>query len=262
MKYNLHTHSFYCGHGEGTIQEYVNEAKRLGFGLLGFSEHCPYPDELLHETRMFSYEMPSYERDIREAAKTVSFPVLVGYECDFWPGRNDYLESLKTHTDYLCCGVHFLPGPHGEEINAFQPIIREKQSLLIYTKAIIEAIQSGYFLFCAHPDVYLYLREEFGPDEKAAAKDIISAAIDAHLPIEVNANGIFKAKKEGRKEYAYPRREFWELASEMGALCIKNSDAHTVPNLSSCQKELDQFTEELKLKMVEPVVKDGKILFQ
>ncbi len=48
---NLHTHSFYCGHGHGHIAEYVQAAASTSLKALGFSEHCPFPDDRYRSTR-------------------------------------------------------------------------------------------------------------------------------------------------------------------------------------------------------------------
>lgn len=261
MKYNLHTHSFYCRHGEGTIQEYVDEAERIGLQILGFSEHCPYPDRILESnfSRMYYPMMPFYERDVRLAAEKSSIKILLGYECDIWPGRDSYISSLKERTDYLICGVHFLPSYDGSIMSSFTDAMVDSRNLKIYTDAYIHAISSGMFLFCAHPDVYMYCREKWDNEAKVAAKAIISAAVECNIPLEINANGILKALREGKSEYGYPHREFWSLASEMGASCVLSSDAHKIENLSANESRLKAFANSFDLKFMEPVIENGTV---
>ena len=55
-KVNLHTHSFYCKHGSGTIADYVEQARKDGLKLLGFSEHCPLPDREYQKGNRMDYE--------------------------------------------------------------------------------------------------------------------------------------------------------------------------------------------------------------
>ena len=43
MKANYHTHSKYCGHASGEVEEYVKVAIERGIETLGFSCHVPYP---------------------------------------------------------------------------------------------------------------------------------------------------------------------------------------------------------------------------
>ena len=63
---NLHTHSRYCGHGAGELSEYVDAAKRVGLTALGFSEHCPVPDNRWGASRMKYHQQNSYMHDCRE----------------------------------------------------------------------------------------------------------------------------------------------------------------------------------------------------
>lgn len=44
QKFNLHTHTFRCGHASGTDDQMVLSAIETGFELLGFSDHMPYPE--------------------------------------------------------------------------------------------------------------------------------------------------------------------------------------------------------------------------
>lgn len=40
---DLHVHTHYCGHAEGTMEESVLAAIRLGLAEVGFTGHFPYP---------------------------------------------------------------------------------------------------------------------------------------------------------------------------------------------------------------------------
>ena len=66
MKYNLHTHSFYCGHGSGTIKEYADFAQASGYEVFGFSEHIPFPDNHFKSSRMDYSRKALYEADVNE----------------------------------------------------------------------------------------------------------------------------------------------------------------------------------------------------
>ena len=94
-KVNLHTHSFYCRHGSGTIDEYVTYAKSEGLGLLGFSEHCPLPDrEYQKGNRMEFEELPLYEADIRKAQQeNPDIRLLIGAECDWLPDEAGFYKD-------------------------------------------------------------------------------------------------------------------------------------------------------------------------
>ena len=40
--YNFHNHTYRCGHATGTDEEYVLEAIKNGYEVMGFSDHAPY----------------------------------------------------------------------------------------------------------------------------------------------------------------------------------------------------------------------------
>ena len=52
QKFNLHTHTFRCGHASGTDDQMVLSAIEAGFEQLGFSDHMPYPELHLPTCRM------------------------------------------------------------------------------------------------------------------------------------------------------------------------------------------------------------------
>ena len=91
--YNLHTHSFYCGHGSGTIKEYADRAEEAGFDVLGFSEHIPFCDGFLSKSRMAFDDFALYESDVMEEKINRAFPVLLGYEVDYFDSRRAYYEE-------------------------------------------------------------------------------------------------------------------------------------------------------------------------
>ena len=261
MKYNLHTHSFYCNHGSGEIQDYVDEARKLGLEMLGFSEHSPFPDRILEDnnSRMSFPQKPFYEEDVRKASKTVSFPVLLGYECDVWPGEESYLKDLSHEADFLIFGLHFLPGADGQRMSPFYESISIKGNLKVYSDAFMRAVSLGIFSFAAHPDVFMCGYPRWDEETKALSKDIIQASIQANMPLEVNANGIDKSLSKGEFPYRYPNVHFWEMARDMGASCVCNMDAHTITHLSLRRNEVDEFCTSMNLKMAEPSF-DGKTL--
>ena len=82
---NLHTHSFYCRHGEGKISEYVKKAEEKGLlKVLGFSEHAPLPDKILYYgTRMDYSDLDRYDRDVKKADEESRIKILLGAECDW-----------------------------------------------------------------------------------------------------------------------------------------------------------------------------------
>lgn len=255
IKYNLHTHSFYCGHGEGEIKDYADYADEKHFDILGFSEHCPFPDDLFHSTRMAYNAMGRYLDDVDRARSEHKAIILKGFECDYLPKYRSYFEDLKEKVDYLIAGTHFMISDDGIS-NPFDGSMRKKD-LFIYASSTIKAMESGLFSFFCHPDVFLS-HYPFDEDAKAVSKDIIALAKEMDMPLEVNANGIAKADLEHIDFYRYPRMEFFALVKAAGVKCVKSSDAHKVVNLDKYSKVLDDFIAPLELDFVEPAVCEYK----
>ncbi|MBQ4280768.1 MAG: PHP domain-containing protein, partial [Spirochaetales bacterium] len=112
---NLHTHSFYCKHGTGTIAQFVSQAKEDGLRVLGFSEHCPLPDREYQKGNRMDYpDLPFYEADVRAQMNDPDIRVLLGAECDWLPDEESfYRDGLlgERGYDYLCCSIHHMVDP-------------------------------------------------------------------------------------------------------------------------------------------------------
>lgn len=239
--YNLHTHSFYCGHGSGTIAEYAKEAERLGFSVLGFSEHCPFSDNFLSSSRMPYSDMVHYERDVRSL--DCPFPVILGYEVDYFKSRHGYYEEIRERADYLIGGTHYIFRPDGTMVSVFDRNL-PSSDLKLYADSTIAAMASGLFSFYAHPDVFLSSRV-FGKEEKAVSMAILDAAMDLGIPLELNGNGYLRHR-------GYPSVEFWTLAAERGIPAIVSSDAHRVEDLGAPFEYLKSMASEINLNLLEP----------
>ena len=71
QKFNLHTHTFRCGHASGTDDQMVLSAIEAGFELLGFSDHMPYPELHLPTCRMFYDQRQEYVDSIPGRVKAL-----------------------------------------------------------------------------------------------------------------------------------------------------------------------------------------------
>ncbi len=242
-KVNLHTHSWYCGHGEGEISDFVKEAKaERKLSVLGFSEHCPVPDNRWPKSRMKYETLPLYMADVLKAREeeeklgNTALKILLGAECDsLFQYYSYYKDELldRQNFDYLIGAVHFHHDPitgadiYPNKIPNYIPFLGE------YVKNYTNAIESGLFLLCAHPDLFAY-NTAWTVELKAASKDIIQCAVEHNMPLEVNCYGLRKGQAEigGQIRCHYPIREFWEMALDAGVKICCNSDAHKPEHIS------------------------------
>ena len=253
-KVNLHTHSFYCKHGTGTIAEYVEQAKAEGLTLLGFSEHCPLPDREYQKGNRMDYpDLPLYEADIKaEQQKTEnkSITILIGAECDWLPEEKSFYEELiqKRNYDYLCCSVHHMFDPvRGKEEFLGRFTTLPLGHLIEYVKLYTDALRSGIFTFGCHPDIFLAGYRRWDDDAIEASTDILQCAKQCGIPLEINDNGLRKRPitvEDGSIRQPYPVKEFWLLAQKIGTKIVTNSDAHRPIDVAAHKRNAFTFAEQ------------------
>lgn len=220
MRVNYHTHTYRCGHAQGTEEEYVRAAVEGKVEILGFSEHCTYlihPDatDKPHLTRQM---LPEHMNAIRAAAKLYEGQIRVraGMEVEYFPETyKDLASLLRDHgVEYLLLGQHFLDSPIAQRT---RNKICDPKILEHYCDQVIEGIQTGAFTYVAHPDCILFLGDRDLLKEQL--RRICREAKDCDLPLEINLLGIHKNKH-------YPCREYFELLAEEGNTVILGADAH------------------------------------
>jgi len=262
--YNLHTHSYYCGHGVGEIGEYGEEATKNGLKLLGFTEHCPVPENRWSSSRMNYATLPAYVRDVEQEKKRKGLQVLSGFECDYYPEYKNYYTDLKEKVDYLIFGVHFLTTPEQRDVSVHN-VPMGKKELHIYAKQYIAAIESGLFCFGAHPDVFAFKYLDWDEEALSVSRDIIACALAYDLPLEVNANGLMRGKIEtpsGQRD-PYPLSSFWHLVrDEYPQLkVITNGDCHDPLNFGKFLTISKKWGEQEHIHFASAVVEEGKLSF-
>lgn len=253
MKTNFHTHNFRCGHAIGNVEDYVKEAVKHGYTELGISDHAPVPK--YYNDRMKMEELEGYLLEIEEAQKKYEGKIKIykSLEIEYFPEFQNYYEELKKKLDYLVLGLHaFKMTGETNIFNAWK--INCKEYVLAYGKYMVEAIKSGYFDYIAHPDLYMSAYRKWNEHTEKIAHDICKAAEETQLPMEVNANGIRKTLSRHPEwtRYAYPYREFWEVASKYDVRVIIGSDSHDYRTMEDEAMELARkFAKELNLNVIE-----------
>jgi histidinol-phosphatase (PHP family) len=295
-KYNLHTHSFYCGHGSGQLKDYVREVKAHNFELLGFSEHCPVKEDRWNKSRMDYKVLDSYlddinslkriEEDLLDSNKVDNdrveidnlfslkqeeqkpLKILSGFECDYFKEYHNYYQELLEKCDYLIFGVHYLNLPTFKDFPLHNYPL-DKKALSIYADQYIKSIESNLFSIAAHPDLFFIQYFKWDEQAKAISKEIIEAALYYDVALEVNGNGITKGKIKGfngEMRNQYPVKEFWDLAKSYDNLkIIANADAHSPYNIEKplieCKKFADDLSFEYYSANIDTLEKTHKIEF-
>ena len=230
---NFHTHTYLCKHAVGSPKEYALQAQKEGCSVLGFTDHCPYPQNMPDywpEIRMSTEEVPLYKSMIQKAKEAVPFPIYMGFECE-WDSRfkswySD--ELLGTYgADYIILGSHWVTTQGGNR-HVYAPNIDNNSDLNHYIDQTIDGMRSGLFAFLAHPDLFMISHPEWDQQTKSCSLALIDAAKDLNLPMEINGLGLSREPNSTSRgiRYQYPYVEFWELVAEKKLTVVCNSDAH------------------------------------
>lgn len=228
---NYHTHTVRCNHAQGEEWEYVEAAIANGLKILGFSDHSPqiFPNGYVSKVRMRPEELPEYIQTIENLKKRYGDRIELhcGLEAEYMPEIfGDLLALLRQYpgVEYLILGQHCTANEYDvENPNKWYTHNWERgeeYKLANYVEQVVEGMQTGKFLYVAHPDVCL-----FNGDPAVYRKHMRRLCQEAKrcgLPLEINAQGL------RRKDIpnSYPVPAFWQIAAEEGCTAVFGSDAH------------------------------------
>ena len=228
---NYHTHTNYCDHAKGSPEDCVQAAIEAGISELGFSEHIPYifPDGHESHFRMKRADIKAYVDDVKALKVKYAdrIKIYLGLEVEYYPtyfdATLDFIKDLGI--EYIILGQHFID--EQERIHVLSPNNREEH-LAAHTKLVCEGMRTGLFTYLCHPDVV-----KFDGDietYKKYARIICETAKECNIPLEFNLLGY----STGR---SYPKKEFFEVAAEVGNDVILGVDAHSPERFSEADFE-------------------------
>ena len=243
---NYHTHTPFCRHAKGEEREYVENAIRAGFKILGFSDHVPqiFSDGLrmpLHESRNYMHTIRTlaeeYKKDI-----TIYCGFEVEYYPLFFPMMHEFGKAL--HVDYYLLGQHFLFDKAGSHRMA--TATSEEQRLTSYVDQVLEGLATGVFTYLAHPDIIHFTGDEKHYDTEMTRLCQGAKAMD--IPLEINMLGLIEHRH-------YPCGRFYRIAAAVGNDVIVGCDAHHPSHLLKTEalSRARALAEDLGCKIVETV---------
>lgn len=252
---NYHTHTFRCKHASGDAVDYAEHANKMGMNVLGISDHAALPDNRWLKVRMHYSEREDYISSIELAQeKFPKMTILKSMECEF---SKDYISYYKDELlgkynfDYLVGAAHFFPF-NGDWIGTF-PEVTNHKTLRAYTDYMIESIQSGLFLFMAHPDAFGSSYLKWDDYAEKCSREILEVAESANMVLEINGYGFRKPKiqtPDGERRM-YPLYPFWELAADYKIKVIINSDAHRPQDVTASFKPAYDIVKKFNLTMAD-----------
>ena len=107
---NYHTHTQRCGHAIGEDREYIEQAVKNGFKILGFSDHCPwvFPDDYVSDMRMSPQMVDDYFQSLTDLKKEYQndIKIYIGFESEYIPelveAQDKFLADYPV--DYMILG--------------------------------------------------------------------------------------------------------------------------------------------------------------
>lgn len=247
-----HTHTKRCGHAKGEDDEYVRQAIAGEMKIIAFTDHVPQINVVstTRKVRMYTEEIEEYLKSIKQLQEKYKGQIEIesGFEFEYADRDLEYLRELKSKTDKMILGQHFVVDKTGKA-HVFRGNIVSDEILDLYAEAIITAMDKGLPDIIAHPDRFMVSRTSFGKKEEQISRLICRKVVEAGIPLEINMGEPLDKLKESnmsaeelRNKVAYPKREFWNIvleeskkAMEAGKEPIKvvyGKDAHSPDRMS------------------------------
>lgn len=222
MVANYHTHTWRCNHAYGVEKQYIENAIEAGLRILGFSDHTPYcfPNGYVGPDKMLPSQLEDYVDTVLRLRDEYrdDIEIRLGLEAEYYPEIwEGLLELIEPYPiQYLLLGQHFIRNEYeGDRYNG-RPGHGE-EDLILYCRQCLEALETGRFLYFAHPDLInysgdpaLYEREMTG---------LCRYCKEHNIPLELNLLGV-------RENRNYPCDRFWTIAAREKNTVIYGSDAH------------------------------------
>ncbi len=213
---------------QANAERYLAAAATAGVGELGVSEHIHRFADCL-EVWDHPFWVDNARDDLAAYCEFVqSTPMRLGIEMDFVQGREDRIANLldRHPFDYVIGSVHFvrdLAVDH-EVYDVWDRESDPDAIWALYFETLAEAIRSGLFDICAHPD----LVKIWGADRPAPRRDpkfhyepAVEAIAESGIAVEVSTAGWRKPVAE-----QYPAEAFARMCVDAGAAFTLSSDAH------------------------------------
>ena len=230
---DTHTHTWFSGHGSGTVEEVVQAACDQKITTIALTEHLPLPVEIENYEvfAMTEDHVDQYLEEIEASrARHPEIEVICGIEVDWREGAERFILDHLGPYELVLGSVHMLTDTkgtawefdHPDYVDGWTERGEENvwwEYFRLWRDAVLSAVP---FMVMTHPDLPKKLgfkpkfdsRELYGAmAELVAGKDIL---------VEVNTSGVYKPVGE-----LYPAPALLKAFCDAGVGCTVGSDAHT-----------------------------------
>jgi histidinol-phosphatase (PHP family) len=220
---------------QANADRFLDAAEAAGIAELGVSEHVHRFTEALEV-----WDHPFWrENAVDDLGEYLEFSrgagLKAGIEMDWVAGREDRIANLldrhRDRLDYVVGSVHFLrdKAVDHEGYDVWGEINDPDRVWALYFETFAEAIGTGMYDICAHPDlVKVWGKGRPGPrrDPRFYYEPLVEAIADTGVAVEVSTAGLRKPVGE-----LYPSDAFAGMCVDAGAAFALSSDAHEPENV-------------------------------
>ncbi len=203
LKIDLHIHTILSGDSHCTLNEYIQQAKKLNMKVIGISDHGPNLPHVLSGAHFFSIRrLPPVIDGVR---------VLKGIELNIIneKGDIDLSDELLKDLDYNLAAIHADTGGF------------KSNNIKINTQAFVNAIKSGKVKIISHP---------FHTEVETLIEPIAEAACQNNVLLELDLEYI-KPRKKNEKDMEKLRKMI-QIVKKYNKKLIVNSDSHNLWDLA------------------------------
>lgn len=256
---NYHTHTWRCLHAsQVSDKEYVENAVKAGFSVLGFSDHTPWPYKSNHVSkreRMTVSQLEEYFSSVQALKEEYAdrIEIRMGLECEYFPEFMGWLRDVRPKVDYLILGNHF--GLSDEHDEPYYGTAEGAGVVEEYTTYTLAGMGTGLFDCLAHPELPFANHMVYDEEAQTCARMICREAKAIDMPLEYNLYGTVKQDAGKQKGLGYPAKEFWQAAAEYGCTAIVGVDAHKPEHMLDVEryKRAREYLESLNMKVIETI---------
>ena len=173
--------------------------------------------------------------------------ILAGFECEYYPEKEEDIRELREMSDYIILGQHF-GSLYGDNVHPITNSCTDEEARL-YTRLIVEGLDTGMYDILAHPDYFYGGTDDINETFIECSHMLCKKCEETDTPLEINFNG--NSWYGGRRQYKqglhfhYPNRIFWEIASKYNVRCIIGYDAHDPDLFRKKEEHLNNFSPEV-----------------
>lgn len=216
----FHIHTWRCGHAADVPDDdYITKAIFEGFQDIWFTDHGPFPDYPFY--RMEPDEIGEYITTLTELQEKYAprIRVHIGLEMEYYPSMREWYRELLAlpGMEILILGQHMWELEPGIYSCGLPEAEEEAGEAFACGEAMIEAMKTGLFSVCAHPDRSFRHQKEWTPAHEDIARRIIETAAGTGVLLEKNRATYLREKWS---------KEFWDLVPP-GTPTVYGLDAHT-----------------------------------